>query len=1641
MVVPSLLDAQSDSMSMSIAPENDSFDMGNAPRGSTSAANPLNAAALKIQQSLVLHQNAVNKSRLLRHVHKARQTSLLSPSASESASFQSLNTRSNSLGTGGTAETEASVNTDSGTGGGASVAAESTTTSFSSSLDDKPSISSVKVEPGSPDRMADDEEGQNTPVEEKTTAPASTLRPASGGGGLRSMGRSASRVAALAAHLRRTKWTVRGAHDKNQDQPPPQLQQGEGEAAGPAPSPVAGIRSNAAYQDEVGEGTTKVGKSVVIQQGDLAGRGDDDESTLPEERIGFDRAKEFVVYNQRPVQNAKAVFQSKSLDQEAGPDPSNERKKETSRRETLRTTSGGGEKSPIQPLFSLDRLDLSQESEKSPIRKNQSMSKASEAISEEHQDEQQQSLQEEHVGRRHRSKSLSKSLELKLSKETCTAVNIREALARNRPKVEAQEPEEDDMDNCLDEELVHIMETIGKADADFYTAKERPSSAPSTQKRSKTPTSNSHSDHQRNLWQESKGTYRPTIMDSRSVRDKIRAFNQRKSTPTTQTATTFKSQMRSAEITPGYHNALPLKQKDEEEKKEDDRIDDRITLPSNADRNDNSSVKSLREKIQQEFGGNRMPSPIANDDDYSVHSLRDRIEQKINEQQDAADEDDDDNSVRSLREKFEAPASKQKGDNVSSLRAMFESKPKSASATARPGARVIRRIGPRPQAQERVKMDSELAADDPKLAVLEKQSVSAIAEENNTAIQRSTRAMDEATALLGAYRARERKREIEASMRAGHEEYLVDIAAAAGPEQSETTAQGLLHARQYDTARGLLTTGDNGKEFDQWSSLIQNERTQNPTRAAAAIHLEEQPQTGESAMGSARQSQQNHLYGVRRVPMTIHSNGDQRKSDAIFRGEACENSSDDDKNLVPGSHWTSKGKPSVHAKMPQQSDAKGASTDSEYSDAVTLDASIAEVSILTNPSAIRSKASREVDEGDRQSDTSSSAVSIAKKSEASSSQLSEAAAPLLAASMHPMSDEMSRDPKRGDMSTLTEAAKSSVEEQRQIAEADLLGEDLVDTQSEIHVHDESIPESGEPWVAFQNTATAEVAGSETHSLTISNWPDFGNEKEWAEDSDGNFIPASSLEKGMNSPMDQAPMNPRLGPSPDVVPPLQRSFPDILVTARMEGAKSPISHHSRFVPPRPESTSTRQIQPVRNFRPTTPTDQGNLQFRHDYNPSVTGRSQNTDVQSTGSGSTFLSFNNRSRLSDVRSIGSTSTSRSVSRPRTSDYEPPRQDYGPPREYRTDRTVASPIPFFISSPPVVKSPAVPALPSPLDPDYDTIMSSRHKMLLSRQRALQHRRATRERSSTPPPPSTQSGFFGRTHPERSQTPDPPPAIRQQLAVSPRSVHSTRSAPSTSPAVSPRSVHSARSAQSAPRSTSTPAIALAPRFVQSTPKPSQSLLTNRSSPTGPGTRQHAASETTRDTFGFPMDDSDEKAFEALTRPSRRSSRDPDGTRASPVPNNLELAARRTVTTTAAIHQQRNDCPPNTTFYSRVKSRLGLDKQQRDLSQSEAVVARISAVRAARLRRLHAYGDRGGAASTTSRLAISQQRSTTTTSPQQQQHQHANISDVSPSIIPGYRYYTHDVDNEPQQGGGMEEDMSTSTNSNAQEYAANLAVD
>eukprot|EP00529_Nitzschia_sp_RCC80_P033968 CAMPEP_0113444146 /NCGR_PEP_ID=MMETSP0014_2-20120614/2516_1 /TAXON_ID=2857 /ORGANISM="Nitzschia sp." /LENGTH=207 /DNA_ID=CAMNT_0000335149 /DNA_START=226 /DNA_END=845 /DNA_ORIENTATION=- /assembly_acc=CAM_ASM_000159 len=184
-----------------------------------------------------------------------------------------------------------------------------------------------------------------------------------------------------------------------------------------------------------------------------------------------------------------------------------------------------------------------------------------------------QQHKEQQSASRPRSSSLSRSLEQKFSNEKSTSWLVREALARNRAPMVTPKPAEEDLDNDLDEELVHIMEASGQKTGKLSTTVEsRPGSAPTSVRTSKFMVSPSlrvspanhaaHSDHQRR-YNEGRIGERQSLSASKqtSVRDKIRVFSSPSSGPRT-----------TGEITAvtAPRVAMNTKARMEEEKKDDE---------------------------------------------------------------------------------------------------------------------------------------------------------------------------------------------------------------------------------------------------------------------------------------------------------------------------------------------------------------------------------------------------------------------------------------------------------------------------------------------------------------------------------------------------------------------------------------------------------------------------------------------------------------------------------------------------------------------------------------------------------------------------------------------------------------------------------------------------------------------------------------------------------------------------------------------------------------------------------------------------------------------------------------------------------------------------------------------------------------
>ena len=264
------------------------------------------------------------------------------------------------------------------------------------------------------------------------------------------------------------------------------------------------------------------------------------------------------------------------------------------------------------------------------------------------------------------------------------------------------------------------------------------------------------------------------------------------------------------------------------------------------------------------------------------------------------------------------------------------------------------------------------------------------------------------------------------------------------------------------------------------------------------------------------------------------------------------------------------------------------------------------------------------------------------------------------------------------------------------------------------------------------------------------------------------------------------------------------------------------------------------------------------------------------------------------------------------------------------------------------ISKSSDVPPMPSPFDENYAAIMESRHKMLMMRQRALLNRRANREKLQ-----NSQPGFFGKTNPGKSGS------NRSQLNHKYRDRHP--SAEATTHNVS-----------------------------KNTYKRHEDGNTSNLS-------QTVSPYTSRD------------AIKLLSRVQKTNNSTP-----------------------TAMNNVGTDQTPVASIISRIRPTFGVSTgRDKGKSKRQAVIDRISAVRAARLRRNHAFGDTSNYKNYQASQAYRMEKVLP--------RKYDTIDDPISDSVPGYRYYPHNGTNIP---GVRDDDQSLSTKeSNPQDYAAELSID
>jgi hypothetical protein len=1141
--------------------------------------------------------------------------------------------------------------------------------------------------------------------------------------------------------------------------------------------------------------------------------------------------------------------------------------------------------------------------------------------------------------------------------------------------------DEDEDNSVLEEELVKIMERTSERQGMTQTSTLPHSSIHTATPtiRIKTPSSSGR--------KTPSGSGHSSVLTTKSVKDKIREFNLRtpekwrKSPGVTTPIASERNQQRNRR----YHPNEPA-----EEKKEDG------ACPYEED---DSSVKSLRDKLEKRFAhrhnslGLDRTNKADDGDDYSVQSLRERLEQRIHESNDdCGDENDDEGSVRSLRERFENPVNKPKGKNVSNLRAMFESKPK---ATAGKKYHVVKtRAKPNLNRQEENEATaSQQEHEQPRSG--DNDAFNAKLQE----LQGSRRRREEPYGRQDTFDVRRQALTRELSTKPGAEQQADEykwVDFEKSPHRSHVNhpdSRFAFNAKENSVETYIKQSFD--ARSTEISSTIDKQHANQRSIDSSVGHASsssrkdlsspDQPNGTKVSCGIKERANGKQISNTH--PLTSHDprrhevelNIDDIERTGLYDmtcGRDGAGSPDTDALIaavaVPGSHWAISGNNNAQGKTLQRGDIKGTSSDSEYSDAVTLDASIADVSLLTNPSAIRTMGS----DMERRSDTSSSVFELlAHKSEASSSQPSEALAPLIPDPLHHKSDDSTQIL---EQSTSPTRQQDQSDEKMMAASRQKGWDSGYDNNPVVHSHaisDEQ--ESASEWKEYHFDSSSpfrkeppddpfklDPVGSDAFSDPA--WPDFGDVNDFARTRTSGEPELKGIHTSL-SPDPLANTEGSLQAFPTKADPpstIEKKSTSITDTVRPSQQPSSRPHH---FPSTGHATSAQ-----------TPNHTPPLQRRSD------------DARAWDFGSSNLP--RRSQPSHIPS--SQRTSKTLERSTATKHvsaASPLFDYSPSQDERSRQPsqINAPSASSVIPESAINVPEVPSLPSPFDPNYASIMAARHKMLLSRQRALLSRRAAREQTQYNTP-TTEAGFFGRTHPDRS----------------------------------------ARIAQVYP------SIQLSQRTIAI------------SDATEPSPCPSAVVDEPWEAFG--PNDPTKKAFEALVRPSRHSpmrgvQRDhPHSSVATPLGVQRGHPHIYSSTTPAAMAKQRtqpqspasrgND---NSSLFSKVTSALGLESDYRTGSQSEAVIARITAVRAARMKRYHEKNA----------PKVSYRQRTIDRETMREATGFQDADDHPLCSGNGYRFYTHDDDmvmggpktfeaNFTSDGGD-----SLSTSSNAVEYAATLAVD
>jgi hypothetical protein len=1490
-LLPSLLDAQSSSVS---------------------SALPMAAAQAEGATASILSPSPTSRSssRLSRHVENARKQSLWTPSASEATSVPaSIDNETNEF---------------------------SLTTEIGMSLDNR-----IGAKPLSSLQSA------KTPTVDATTE---VTAPKHGGLQRQSVG---GRVAALQAQYRKGKLTVRGARPQQHTELKEKQQIGHDEDEEDPlddhnfPDPILSAsytmddnehqneekydHANDYDDDENGDegedSDEDSAKNSYNSQDYELHDDDDDESTLSgydrnqndgvlaTAEEGKDSSMEFVAYNDRQTPNTDGVFKFQSKDKSQS---GKKGKKKTKIHNSTARDKGG--KYSIQPLFSSERLDENHMAQihESSIR-SKSLGRSTKIAKDRSSPTAYSSKDKDGInslGLPRRSKSLSERKH-QHDHQPLFSAELSEALRsitrnrRNKSKSRSKQgaPHKSVPGNiAVTNEALNAGKRAEASRAESSLTQSNAPSAPSQASRSLGPSEFSSSEAgvlgEPNAKTLGKQEVSPKDLQA-SIKNKIRAFNLKKprsgynftgiqsQDKTSMDQTSPNSNQDSYLRREGYsHGQRNISKRTGEEKKED----------GNGHK-ESFSVKIMTNKLERksfwpehlvESGNNDDESGSTTHDDFSVHSLRKQLEQKISSTQkdQSFDEDDDDRSVKSLRDRFEPSTKKQNGETINNLKARFERKPKGArlsftkrTTLPRKGIREIE--------------ESNLKAEGNGKAFLEEQ------------IQEEPDSMEHNEGT--------RENEIDYVI----EEKWRNFQDKDSPHVNKSVQTKPMFKNVHDQLNG-------------WSKRHQIEK-----KSIVAYPVEERQNSNDSNSNIGGTPSQ------RVNTETSEGNEFVPTQQQVFGAVETRLSPLKDNNrTVPGYHWTSSDARSDQERRIQKKGTKESSPGSEYSDAVTLDPSFADVSNLSNPSALMSP------DTDGDSDASSSILfeHLQHKAFDGNRSLSNSELAL------PKLNELGRDANniRANLSKSNVAYKNSTGHNMTqsstttvIVTPDSGFDSRIRVDAFNRVDNVKSHDQGYGTSVVRNDL---VSGSQ-RSLT----PVRRNRYSSADDlpNQGFATPNRSnrSHRDLESPNHSSrTMDAPYQSSEASSRSIENSYPNQTIVTPYQSSEASSRSMDNSYPNQtistPYQSSEVSSRSMENSYPnrtmSTPYQSSEASSRSIENSYRGVDGSNRSGRSSESPQDFSEASYRSS----RSIGTPHPEADTSRPwianfqdnssSVSNRQKPNpldsevlKDYSPFLDESRDHSSASRQNLVEGTSRPTSQPTVaPPLPSPFDENYAAIMESRHKMLMVRQRALLTRRSHRQKLQQ----NSQKGFFGRTKPQNSDA-DSPPSNRNYR--DPRSSAEDKER---------NEAHNTR------------------------------LETPAAHPTEEGQLRSPVANT-------------------------------HGPRRAKEKNKV-----------------RSPHTPVASIFSRIRPTFGISPASRDKgrSQKQAVINRISAVRAARLRRNHAYGEINSSSNDYESF----------------RPEKLSISDP----VPAYQFYPHNDSNDSRTIRDDDQSLST-RESNPQEYAAEISVD